>query len=175
MAQGPRSLERTGIRRDMAEYKSSVKKVFAPQQRVYDKLQDLQNLAVIQQNLDNTDLQQRILEQAGDKVSPEQLGQIIEKLRSLTFDKDSVSGESPIGNITLRIIEREEPKTIKFALEGAPINANLWVQILPAGENEAAMRLTLKAELNFFIKQMVGKKLEQGVEGLAQMLASIPY
>ena len=37
------------------------------------------------------------------------------------------------------------------------------------------MRVTLKAELNFLIKQMVGKKLEEGTEGLARMLASIPY
>ena len=76
--------------------------------------------------------------------------------------------------ITLRIIEREEPKCIKFALEGAPIQANLWIQMLPQGD-QCAMRLTLKAELNFLIKQMLGKKLEQGVEGLAQMLVQIPY
>jgi hypothetical protein len=56
-----------------------------------------------------------------------------------------------------------------------PVAANMWVQLLPNGENECAMRLTLKADLNFFIRQMVGKKLEQGVDGLAQMLASLPY
>lgn len=159
----------------MAEYKSEVKKIYYSQERVYGKLSDLSNLAVIQQNADNPMLKERILQEAGDKVKPEQLDSFIEKLRTLRFDSDSVSGDSPIGNITLRIIEREEPKTIKFALEGAPIAANLWVQLLPHGDNECALRLTLKADLNFFIKQMVGKKLEQGVEGLAQMLASIPY
>jgi hypothetical protein len=117
----------------------------------------------------------RIQEQAGDKVKPEQLEQIVEKLRSLQFDTDSVSGETPLGTATLRIIEREPGKTIKFAAEGMPVAANMWVQLLPNGENECAMRLTLKADLNFFIRQMVGKKLEQGVDGLAQMLASLPY
>ena len=34
---------------------------------------------------------------------------------------------------------------------------------------------TVKADLNFFIKQVIGSKLQQGVDGLAQMLASIPY
>lgn len=159
----------------MAEYKSEVKKVFYPQQRVYARLADLNNLAVIQQNADNPELRKRALEQAGDKIKPEQLDQLIEKIRELKFDQDSVSGNSPVGEITLRIIEREEPKTIKFALEGAPIQANMWIQLLPATENECAMRLTLKADLNFFIKQVIGSKLEQGVEGLAQMLASIPY
>lgn len=159
----------------MAEYKSEVKKIFYPQERVYDKLSDLSNLAVIQQNADNPELRRRVLEQAGDKVKPEQMDQIIEKLKELQFTPDSISGSSPVGNITLRIIEREYPKTIKFALEGAPIQANLWIQLLPATDYECAMRVTLKADLNFFIKQMVGSKLEKGVEGLAQMLASIPY
>ena len=99
----------------------------------------------------------------------------VEKLRSLQFDTDSVSGQTPVGTATLRIIEREPEKTIKFAAEGIPVAANMWIQLLPQSENECAMRLTVKADLNFFIRQMVGKKLEQGVDGLAQMLASLPY
>ena len=159
----------------MTEYKSEVKKIFAPIERVYERLSDLNNLAVIQQGLDNPEAMERIKQQAGDKVSPEQLEQVVEKLRSLRFDTDSVSGETPIGTATLRIIEREPDKTIKFAAEGIPMAANMWIQLLPNGESECAMRLTLKADLNFFIRQMVGKKLEQGVDGLAQMLASLPY
>ena len=159
----------------MTEYKSEVKKIFAPVERVYERLSDLNNLAVIQQGLDNPEAMERIKQQAGDKVSPEQLEQIVEKLRSLRFDRDSVSGNTPIGTATLRIIEREPDKTIKFAAEGVPVAANMWIQLLPNGESECAMRLTLKADLNFFIRQMVGKKLEQGVDGLAQMLASLPY
>ena len=118
---------------------------------------------------------ERIQQQAGDKVTPEQLEQIVEKLRSLHFDRDSVTGDTPMGPATLRIIEREQDKTIKFAAEGMPVAANMWIQLLPASESECAMRLTVKADLNFFIRQMVGKKLEQGVDGLAQMLASLPY
>ena len=159
----------------MTEYKSDIKKIYAPVSRVYERLADLNNLAVIQQGLDNPEAMRRIQEQAGDKVKPEQLEQIVEKLRSLQFDTDSVSGETPLGTATLRIIEREPEKTIKFAAEGMPVAANMWVQLLPNGENECAMRLTLKADLNFFIRQLVGKKLEQGVDGLAQMLASLPY
>lgn len=159
----------------MTEYKSDVKKIYAPVSRVYERLADLNNLAVIQQGLDNPEAMERIKQQAGDKVKPEQLEQIVEKLRELQFDRDSVSGNTPVGTATLRIIEREQDKTIKFAAEGMPVDANLWIQLLPHGDNECAMRLTLKADLNFFIRQLVGKKLEQGVDGLAQMLASLPY
>ena len=98
---------------------------------------------------------------SSSKVTPEQLEQVVEKLRSLQFDTDSVSGQTPIGTATLRIIEREPEKTIKFVAEGMPVAANMWIQLLPQNENECAMRLTVKADLNFFIRQMVGKKLEQ--------------
>ena len=76
----------------MAEYKSDVKKIYYPVERVYDRLSDLNNLAVIQQNLDNPMIREKMLEQAGDKATPEQLDSVLEKLRELKFDSDSVSG-----------------------------------------------------------------------------------
>ncbi len=159
----------------MTEYKSEVKTIYAPQERVYERLANLNNLSVIQQNLDNPELRDRLLSQAGDKVSPSQVDSIIGQLRNLRFDADSVSGSTMVGEITLRIIEREPCKTIKFQLEGAPMQANMWIQLLSADEERCAMRLTLHADLNFFIRQMVGSKLQQGVDGLATMLASLPY
>lgn len=159
----------------MSEYKSEVKTIYAPQERVYERLADLSNLSVIQQNLDNPQLRDRLLSQAGDKISPSQVDMIIEQLRNLRFDPDSVSGNTMLGEITLRIIEREPPKTIKFQLEGAPIQANMWIQLLSNSDTQCAMRLTMHADLNFFIRQMVGSKLQQGVDGLATMLASLPY
>ena len=160
----------------MSEYKSEVKTVFAPQQRVFDKLSNLNNLSVVQQLTENPDMRQRFEEQMEGKVSVQQLNTIVEKIKTLQFDQDSVTTDAGmLGNITLRIIEREEPKCVKFALEGAPLQANLWVQLLPASEEQSAMRITLRADLNFFLKQMLGNKLQEGVNGLAQMLASIPY
>ena len=148
----------------MTEYKSTVHVSPFPQQRVYDRLSDLTFLTLIQNNLDNPEMRQRILDQADGKVTAEQLDTANEKIRQMQVDRDSVTSDSPVGKITLRIVEREEPKCVKFALEGAPVQANL-----------CALRVTLRAELNFLIKQMGGKKLEKGVEGLAQMLANIPY
>ena len=159
----------------MTEYKSEVKTVYAPQEAVYGKLSDMSNLAVVRQHMDDPEVMRRIQEQAGDRVSPEQLKTIMEQLHNLKFDRDSVTGSTMLGNITLCIVDREEPKTIKFELQGAPVAANLWIQLLPENDMQCAMRLTAKADLNFFIRQMVGSKLQQGVDALATMLASIPY
>ncbi len=159
----------------MTEYKSEVQKIYAPLERVYAKLSDLSILEAIKQNVDNPEARERIMAQAQGKVTEEQMNMIQEKIRNLQINQDSVSSDTPIGNVTLRIIEREEPKHIKFGIEGLPVHANAWIQLLPNGETECAMRLTVKADLNFFIKQMVGSKLEKGVQEMARMLASIPY
>ncbi|MGN1256732.1 MAG: SRPBCC family protein [Bacteroidaceae bacterium] len=158
----------------MAEYKSKVHVSPFPQQRIYDRLSDLSALEFIKDKINNPEARQSVLDKAGGKVSAEQMDTFAEKIQQLEFDRDSVSGDSPFGRMSLRIIEREEPKCIKFALEGAPIQANLWIQLLPQGD-QCALRVTVRAELNFLLKQMLGKKLEQGVEELASMLANIPY
>lgn len=159
----------------MTEYKSDIKKISAPVERVYGKLADLNNLAAFQQGLDNPEVMRRLQEQTRNEVTPEQMQQIVEKIRSLHFDTDTVQGDTPLGLATLRIIEREPNKTIKFVLEGMPVATNMWIQLLPNGGSECAMRLTLKADLSFFLRQLVGKKIEQGIDGMAQMIASLPY
>ena len=78
-----------------------------------------------------------------------------------------------MGNITLRIVEREEPKCIKFASEGAPIQLYVWIQLLPHTTYECKMRVTVGAEVNFFMKGMVAKPLQQAADGLANMLSAI--
>ena len=81
----------------MSKFESSVKQIAYPQQSVYNMLSDLTNI-----------------ERVKDKV-PE------DKLKDLTFDKDTISiSVDPVGQISMRIIERDEPKTIKFASENSP-------------------------------------------------------
>lgn len=159
----------------MTKYESDVKLIYAPQDAVYAKLSDLTHLSVIRDRIDGPMVEQNIMAHAGDKVKPEQIAQLKQMLRNTEFTPDTVQlNGTPLGSITLRIIEREVPKCIKFALEGAPIQANLWIQLLPH-EQGSLLKCTLGAELNFFIKQMIGSKAQKGVQGLADMLAMIPY
>ena len=159
----------------MTKYESDVKLIYAPQDAVYAKLSDLTHLSVIRDRIDDPMVEQNIMTHAGDKVKPEQIAQLKQMLRNTEFTPDTVQlNGTPLGSITLRIIEREVPKCIKFTLEGAPIQANLWIQLLPH-EQGSLLKCTLGAELNFFIKQMIGSKAQKGVQGLADMLAMIPY
>ena len=52
---------------------------------------------------------------------------------------------------------------------------NVWVQVLPVDENNSKMKVTVKAELNPFIKSMVEKPLQEGVEKIADALAQVHY
>lgn len=136
----------------MAKFESSVKQIPYPQQAVYNMLSDLTNI-----------------ERVKDRV-PE------DKLKDLSFDKDSISiSVPPVGAVSMRIIEREEPKAIKFESVNSPMPFNFWIQLLPVNETESKMRLTIKADIPFMLKGMVTKPLQEGIEKIAEALAMIPY
>ena len=134
------------------KYESSVREIPHAQETVYQSLSDLRNLERIKERM------------------PE------EKVQGMEFDQDTMAvSMPPVGRIALRIIEREEPKCIKFETEQSPLDFNFWIQLLPTGEYSCKMKLTIKAELNMFIKGMVKKPLTEGIEKIADALAMIPY
>ena len=136
----------------MSKFESSIKQIAYHQQSVYNMLSDLTNI-----------------ERVKDKV-PE------DKLKDLTFDKDTISiSVSPVGQISMRIVERDEPKTIKFASENSPMSFNFWIQILPVSDTASKMKLTIDADIPFFAKGMVSGPLKEGIEKIAEALATIPY
>ncbi|MBO4802219.1 MAG: SRPBCC family protein [Bacteroidaceae bacterium] len=158
----------------MTTFESTVKQIHFPQSAVYNKLADLNNLAVIQERVSDPAFIEQL--RASGQVPEDKIGQIVEMASQLQFTTDTVTlPNSPLGAITLRIVERDEPKCVKFAVEGAPIQANLWIQVLPTNTYESKMRCTVGAELNFLMRQMAKKPLQEGIEKLADMLAMIPY
>ncbi len=155
----------------MAKYESKVKMIAAPVEMVYAKLSNLENLRPMIEGAQDNEALKAQIEAAGQDASH------LDKLKDVKLTADSIAIPAPmIGDIALRIIEREENKTIKFETEQSPISANMWIQVLPAGDGTATkMRLTLKADLNPMIKMMIGKKLDEGIDKFADMLTMIPY
>ena len=99
-----------------------------------------------------------------------------DKAKDLEFTQDSISvSVAPVGRIQLKIVEREEPKTIKFETVQSPIPLNLWIQLLPLTDASCKMKLTIKADINPFMAAMVKKPLEEGIEKIADALQLIPY
>lgn len=134
------------------KFESSVKLVPYPQQAVYNNISDLRNL-----------------EKVRDRI-PE------DKVNDFSFDQDTVSlNVAPVGELKLRICDREEPKCVKFETTQSPVPFNVWIQVLPVDEANAKMKVTVKAELNPFIKGMVEKPLQEAVEKIADALAQVKY
>ena len=99
-----------------------------------------------------------------------------DKISDFSFDEDTVSlNVPPVGEIKLRVVDREEPKCVKFEAVQSPVPFNVWVQVLPVDEQNAKMKVTVGAELNPFIKSMVEKPLQDGVEKIADALAQVKY
>ena len=135
-----------------SKFESSVKQIPYPQQAVYDNISDLRNL-----------------EKVKDRI-PE------DKINDFTFDEDTVGlNVQPVGELKLRICEREEPKCVKFETVQSPVPFNVWIQILPVDEQNSKMKVTVKAELNPFIKSMIEKPLQEAVEKIADALALVKY
>lgn len=136
----------------MTKFESEVKVIPYSQERIFEKLADLNNLESIK-----------------DRIPKD-------KVQEISFDRDSLSFTvSPVGNINLQIIERDPHKCIKFETVASPLPFNLWIQLVPVSERESKLKVTIGMELNPFMKTMVQKPLKEGLEKMVEMLATIQY
>ena len=135
-----------------SKFESSVREIPYSQQAVYTRLSDL-----------------GLSEQVRDQL-PE------DKREDIIFDGEAITmNVPPVGDISIRICDREEPKTIKYETVNSPIPFNLWIQLLPLTETSCKMRLTIKADLNPFVRGMISKPLKEGLEKLADAIAAGRY
>lgn len=133
-------------------YESNVKQIEYSQQQVYSKLSDFTRL-------------QSIKEKVND-----------ERLSSIEFDADTITFTiQPVGQMCLQVVERHESDCIKMQAQQSPLPFTFWIQLLPTSDTTCKMKLTLAAELNPFIRGMVGGKLQEALNKMADMLASLPY
>ena len=134
----------------MTKFESSVKVIPYSQERVYDKLADLSNLEPIKDRLPQ------------------------DKVKDMSFDTDTLSfNVDPVGQLTLKIIEREPCKCIKFETINSPLPFNMWIQIVSSADEECKLKITIGLDINPFMKAMVQKPLQEGLEKMADMLSMI--
>ena len=136
----------------MTKFESSVKVIPYSQERVYDKLADLSNLESIKDRLPQ------------------------DKVKDMSFDTDTLSfNVDPVGHLTLKIIAREPRKCIKFETINSPLPFNMWIQIVSSADEECKLKITIGLDINPFMKAMVQKPLQEGLEKMADMLSMIQY
>ena len=135
----------------MAKFESNIKQIAYSQEAVYRCISDLSNIEKIR-----------------DRIPAD-------KFEKLAFTSDEITIGSPVGEVTMKIIERDEPKCVKFQTVQSPVPMTMWVQMLPVGEQTSKIRVTIDADIPIFLKGMVSKPLQEAVEKIADALAMIPY
>lgn len=145
-----------------SKYISDIKIIHNNQEIIYNYLSNFENLS------------KYINEGLLEKMT-EQIPQI--KISNFESDADSCRFQiSGMGLAEIRIIEREPVKTIKISSSGSlPVSIVFWIQLLPVDAYETKIRLVLDAEMSMMIKMMINKKLEEGINRMADMLAALPY
>lgn len=136
----------------MTEFVSDTKTIAHNDADVFASLSDLRNLELVK-----------------DKIP-------MDKIREFAFDADSVSFKvDPIGNVKFVVVEREPNKLVKFKSEALPFDLFLWIQLVGKGEKDTKMRLTVKADLNMFLKPMLSKPMKEAVDKISEALSMLPY
>ena len=133
----------------MTTYECELKPISSSEEVVSNILSDVNNLGKLNDNTSLTD-----------------------KIKDLEFDTDSCSfAVNGFGRVGLRIIERTPLNNIKMASENAPVSFNIDIYIHQIAENQTTLQLMLNAKLPAMIKMMVGNKLQEGVNAIADLLA----
>jgi len=136
----------------MADFTSEVKTIPHNDGKVYAMLSDMSNLQRVQ-----------------DRIPQD-------KMKNFMFDADTCSFTvDPVGYVEFRIIEREQNKTIKFSTTNSPIPLLMWIQLKQVAENETKMKMTVRAELNSFIKSILSKPLQEAIDKISEVIAHLPY
>jgi hypothetical protein len=136
----------------MTKFESNVRVIPATQEAVFTKISDLSNLEAVRDRL------------PADKVN------------NVTIEGDTVTFDAPgMGQLSLKMVEREPNKCVKLEAVNAPLPINIWIQLVPKGEAECKMKVTIGLDINPVMKLMVQKPLTDAIEKIADMLATIPY
>lgn len=145
---------------------SEIYKIESPIRDVYALLSDFNRIG-------------RLFEMARQMGMPAsmEMDKISDKIEGTRFTEDACYVTlKGMGELAVRIVEKEEPKLIKLGGDGAvPFEFNLWIQLLENGPYDTRLKITFQGELNMMMKMLLKGKLEKGINQLGEGLTKIPY
>ena len=98
---------------------------------------------------------------------------VADKVEEWQASEDTCSFKAKGFTVKLRMAEREEPKLIKIVGDdgGVPMDFAFWLQLKEVAPNDTRMRLVLHIELNMMMRMMIGSKLQEAVDKIAEAIA----
>lgn len=137
----------------MKTYESHIVKVPADTSAIYSVISDLSDIEPLRELIPQDKVQEMETDSDFIRLKVDGLGQ----------------------KIVFRIVDRIPDDTVKFGVENLPVDGNVWIQIKQVAPHDSRLKLTLKAELPMMIAMMAGKKIQQGIDQAADMLAMMPF
>lgn len=135
------------------KYESAVTKVSASAGQIYALFSNLKNIERVREMIPQ------------DKVQELEIGE--------DYIRMKVDGLGQ--KITISVVDKTENDVIKYGAEGIPMQMNFWIQMKEVAPLDTRIKLTLKADIPMMFKLMLDKKIQQGIDQAAAMIAQFPF
>lgn len=96
---------------------------------------------------------------------------VADRVEEWQATEDTCSFKAKGFAVRLRMEEREAPRHVKIVGDGVPMDFAFWIQLHKASDTDTRMRLVLRVELNAMMKMMVGGKLQDAIDRIAEGIA----
>lgn len=98
---------------------------------------------------------------------------VADRVEEWQADEEHCSFKAKGFTVKLRMDERVEPKHVKIVGDqgGVPVDFAFWIQLHKVSDTDTRLRLVLHVELNMMMKMMVGSKLQDAVDRIAEGIA----
>lgn len=135
------------------KYESHITQSTSSASSIYHVLSNLKNLERVRDRIPQDKIQELEIEEDYVRVKVNGLGQ----------------------KIGVFIADKEDSKVVKYGVENSPVPVTMWIQMKEVAPADTRLKLTLEADIPFMFRMMIEKKLQDGLNQAADMLAQFPY
>lgn len=135
------------------KYESHITQSACSAQSIYRVLSNLKNFERVRDRIPQDKIQELEIEEDYVRVKVNGLGQ----------------------KLGIFIADKEEAKVVKYGVENSPIAVTMWIQMKEVAPQDTRIKLTVEADIPFMFRMMIEKKLQDGLNQAADMLALFPY
>lgn len=146
----------------METYKSDVAIINADINRVFDRLSHPGSF--------NEALKPQVQE-AADKLPQE----VLDNLKNVTFEGDSLSVQTPMGPIKLGVTDSVAPNRVTYGAMQSPVAFSLVIELTSTGAETTEAVAAINLDIPKLLVPMIGGKLKEGAKQFGRILPKLPY
>lgn len=116
--------------------------------------------------LANVEALQELLDQAPEDIRA--------KMGDVRFTNDEiVIGTPQIGNITLRVVERQSPSLIRYQAVGSPVPLTMSIIITPVDSGSCKAATEIDIDIPAMLRPLVGPRMQEAADKFGDLLGLI--